>query len=93
MIPEVLDAVYLKQKITEGQDDAVDIILADRASGYYGVFISAGTITAPMLGSVIYENLLDKNWALTCEIFSLGAAIYFVIFTVFNVLPDVHKEK
>jgi hypothetical protein len=34
MIPEILDAIYSKQRIAEGQDDMVDVVLADRASGY-----------------------------------------------------------
>ena len=93
MIPEILDAIYSKQRIAEGQDDMVDVVLADRASGYYGVFICAGTITAPMAGSYLYESVLGKNWALTCDIFALVAAVFSVIYTVFNVLPDVHKEK
>jgi MFS family permease len=93
MIPEMLDAIYSKQKIAEGQNDMLDVVLADRASAYYGVFICAGTITAPMAGSFVYETILGKNWPLTCEIFALVAAIFSVIYTVFNVLPDVHKEK
>jgi MFS family permease len=93
MIPEILDAIYSKQKVIEGQDEILDVVLADRASGYYGVFNTAGTITAPIIGSFVYETLLGKNWPLTCDIFALAAAIYSVIYTVFNVLPDVHKEK
>ena len=93
MIPEMLDAIYSKQRIAEGQDDMLDVVLADRASAYYGIFNCWGTITAPMLGSYLYESLLEKNWPLTCDIFALVAAIFSVFYTVFNVLPDVHKEK
>jgi MFS family permease len=89
----MIDAIYAKQGIAEGSDEILDAVLADKASGYYGVFICAGTITAPLVGSFVYESLLNKNWALTCDIFSLVGAVYSLIFIVFNVLPDVHKEK
>ena len=70
----------------------LDVVLASRATGYYGVFFCAGSVTSPILGSFVYEKLFKKNWYHTCEVFALGAAIYSVIYTVFNVLPDVHKE-
>jgi len=55
MIPEMLDAIYSKQRISEGQDDMLDVVLADRSSAYYGIFNCWGTITAPMVGSYLYE--------------------------------------
>jgi MFS family permease len=70
----------------------LDMMLADRATGYYGLFFCAGSISSPIVGSFVYEKLLNENWAHTCEVFALAGALYCVIYTVFNVLPDVHKE-
>jgi sugar phosphate permease len=92
-LPEIIDAVYGKQKITEGEDEVVDAIISDRASGIYGLFYAAGTISAPLVGSFVYERLLDKNWAQTCDLFAAVGAIYALIFLVFNVVPDIHLEE
>ena len=91
-LPEIIDAVYAKQKLTEGEDDVVDAIVSDRASGIFGLFFAAGTISAPLVGSLVYERLLSKNWAQTCDTFAAVGAIYSLIFLLFNVLPDIHLE-
>jgi MFS family permease len=91
-LPEIIDAVYAKQKLTEGEDDVVDAIVSDRASGIFGLFFAAGTISAPLVGSLVYERLLSKNWAQTCDTFGAVGAIYSLIFLLFNVLPDIHLE-
>ncbi len=62
-LPEIIDAVYAKQKLIEGEDEVVDAIISDRASGIYGLFYAGGTISAPLVGSFVYESLLNKNWA------------------------------
>jgi len=93
ILPEIIDAVYSKQKITEGEDEVVDAIISDRSSGIYGLFYAAGTISAPLVGSFVYEHLLDKNWAQTCDLFAAVGAIYALIFLVFNVVPDIHLEE
>ena len=70
----------------------VDAIVSDRASGIFGLFFAAGTISAPLVGSLVYERLLSKNWAQTCDTFAAVGAIYSLIFLLFNVLPDIHLE-
>lgn len=92
-LPEIIDAVYGKQKIAEGDDEVVDAIISDRSSGIYGLCYAAGTISAPIVGSFVYERLLDKNWAQTCDLFAAVGAIYALIFLVFNVVPDIHLEE
>lgn len=91
-LPEVLDAIYAKQQLAEGENEAVDAILSDRASGQFGLFQCAGTISAPLVGSLVYQAT-KRAWPLTCEVFASVGAIYTLIFIVFNVIPDVHKEK
>jgi MFS family permease len=90
-LPEVLDSVYARQRLLEGADEVLDALVADRASGLYGVFICAGTILAPVVGSWVFSALGD-GWGQTCDVFSVVGGIWTVSYAVFNVLPDVHKE-
>ena len=55
VLPEIMDAVYCKEKLVEGEDEVLDAIVADRSAGYYGLFYAAGTISAPLAGSYVYE--------------------------------------
>ncbi len=45
-----------------------------------------------MLGSTIYRAL-DSNWFSTCDVMALIATAWTVIFFVFNIMPDLHKES
>ena len=65
--------------------------MADRASGLYGVFICAGTILAPVVGSWVF-SALGGAWGQTCDVFSVVGGIWTLTYAVFNVLPDVHRE-
>jgi hypothetical protein len=55
MLPEIIEAVYEKTELVEGEDENLDAVLADKASGLYFAFFSLGTITAPPMGSVVYD--------------------------------------
>jgi MFS family permease len=90
-LPEVLDSVYARQRLLEGADEVLDALVADRASGLYGVFICAGTILAPVVGSWVF-SALGGAWGQTCDVFSVVGGIWTLTYAVFNVLPDVHRE-
>ena len=90
-LPEVLDSVYARQRLLEGADEVLDALVADRASGLYGVFICAGTISAPVVGSAVF-SALGGAWGQTCDVFSVVGGIWTLSYAVFNVLPDVHRE-
>ena len=92
MLPEIIEAVYEKTELVEGEDENLDAVLADKASGLYFAFFSLGTITAPPMGSVVY-SLVNEDWAYTCDVFGIGGAIFTVIYLVFNLLPDIKKER
>jgi MFS family permease len=92
ILPEVLEAVYQKQELIEGEDEVVDGIVNDKAAALYGLFYALGAISAPLLGSFVYE-LLNRDWWYTCDVFACMSTIYVVVFFVFNVMPDIHKEK
>jgi MFS family permease len=92
MLPEIIEAVYEKTGLVEGEDENLDAVIADKASGLYFAFFSLGTIAAPPLGSVVY-SLLKEDWAYTCDVFGIFAAIFSIIYLVFNLLPDLKKEK
>ena len=92
MLPEIIESVYEKTEIVEGEDENLDAILADKASGLYFAFFSLGTITAPPMGSVVY-SIVKEDWAYTCDVFGIAAAIFTVVYLVFNLLPDIKKER
>lgn len=92
MLPEIIDSVYQKTGIVEGDDENLDALIADQASGLYFLFFSLGVILAPLLGSGIY-SLLSGDWAYTCDMFAVMPLIFTVCFLVFNVIPDIRKEK
>ncbi len=60
-LPEALDAVYIKRKIREGENEYIDCIISDKAAGLFGASMSCGLILAPVLGSVIYEHFKEIN--------------------------------
>lgn len=93
MLPEIIDSIYQKEGIIEGEDENLDAVIADKASGLYFAAFSLGVITAPSTGSFVYENLLNKRWEETCDVFGIFAAIFTVIYIVFNTLPDILKER
>ena len=90
IIPEVIDSIYHKNGIIEGEDEYIDGIISDKAAGLYGSFYSLGIIIAPLLGSLVYSQ---SNWYLTCDFFAIICACYIVIFFLGNVLPDIHKDR
>lgn len=70
----------------------MDAIINDKTAALYGTFYALGAIPGPLLGSAVY-SLLNNDWWYTCDVFAIASCIYSVIFLVFNVLPDIHKEK
>ncbi len=92
ILPEVIEAVYQKRGLVEGDDEVVDGIINDKAAALYGGFYAIGAIFAPLLGSQVYA-MLKNDWWYTCDVFACISSIYAVIFFVFNVMPDLHKEK
>ena len=54
ILPEIIDSVYQKTGIVEGEDDTLDALIADQASGLYFTFFSFGVILAPLAGSGVY---------------------------------------
>ncbi len=67
-------------------------MIADQASGLYFTFLSMGVVLSSIAGSGVYE-ILNNDWAYTCDVFAVAAGIYTILFLVFNVLPDISKEK
>ena len=70
----------------------IDGIINDKAAALYGGFYAIGAIFAPLLGSQVYA-MLSNDWWYTCDVFACISTLYAVIFFVFNVMPDLHKEK
>ena len=92
-MPEILDAVYHKESIVEGDDPVMDAIINDKAAALYGLFYAIGAIAAPLVGSMVYETIFHRDWWYTCDVFGIISTIYAIIFFLFNVLPDIHKDR
>ena len=92
-MPEVLDSVYLKQGIIEGEDENVDAVVSDKASGLYGSFLSGGLIVAPILGSLVYETIAKKLFTATTDVFALACLAWTLLFFICNYMLDIRKDK
>lgn len=42
LLPDALEAVFVKENIVEGQNEQVDQLISDYGSGLYGTFFSIG---------------------------------------------------
>ena len=93
----MIECLYEKYHIVEGQDDRVDALISDKAAGLYGSFYSIGMILSPILGSVVFEALEkhDEKYAFnkTCDLFALFTAVYTLFYFLLNVLPDYKCRK
>ena len=90
MLPDALEAVFIKEKIVEGEDDNLDQIISDYGSGLYGTFFSTGQILAPIVGSAIYDEIGFRS---TCD-FMTGVCLFWsLIFFIFNVGFNICKKE
>ena len=98
ILPEVIESVYINKELVEGDNENTDNIINDKAAALYGLFYAIGAIISPFIGSVIYNHKSPGHneygdWVFTCDVFGIASVAYAIIFLVFNVLPDIHKEK
>ncbi len=96
MLPEIMESIYQKEGIIEGEDENLDAIIADKASALYFTSFSLGVIIAPPTGGLVYDTLFrgtTNRWQKTCDVFGIAAGIFTAAFLIFNVLPDISKEK
>jgi hypothetical protein len=57
ILPEIIDSVYQKTGIVEGEDGTLDALIADQSSGLYFTFFCFGVMIAPLAGSGVYSLL------------------------------------
>ena len=98
ILPEVIESVYINKQLVEGDNENLDNIINDKAAALYGLFYAIGAIISPFIGSVIYNHKSPGpeeygDWVFTCDVFGIASVAYAIFFLVFNVLPDIHKEK
>jgi MFS family permease len=82
--------------LVEGDNEDLDNVINDKAAALYGLFYAIGAIISPVIGSMVYNHdpsAKNGDWVLTCDVFGVASAVYAIIFLVFNMLPDIHKEK
>ena len=97
ILPEIIDSIYIKQNLKEGEDERMDGAISDKSAGLYGSFYSIGMIISPIMGSLIYEHFegVDETNAFnkTCDVFALLTIVYTVLYVLVNVLPDIRNDK
>lgn len=90
-MPDALEAVFIKEGIVEGDNEAMDQLISDYGSGLYGTFFSTGQILAPIVGSAIFESI---GYRATTDLMTAVCLIWCVIFFSFNVgFTIFSKEK
>ena len=87
ILPEVIDSIYDHLGIDEGESEANDNDISDRASSLYGSFYYIGMMVSPVVGSLVYSS--TKSFNKTCDVFALFSLFYTVFFFLINILPDV----
>lgn len=91
IIPEMIDSIYLKENIKEGEDEYIDGVISDKAAGLYGSFLSVGLIASPIVGSIVYYAVGSFN--LTCDYFALATLGFTIIFLIGDVIVDIWYDK
>lgn len=95
ILPEMLDALYAAKGITEGENERMDMIIADKAAGLYGAFYSVGMILSPIIGSLAYEFFEGYNdkraFNKTCDLWAIGSLAFTLLYLCWNVLPDMRN--
>ena len=82
LLPDALEAVFIKEDIIEGENEYMDQLISDYGSGLYGTFFSTGQILAPIVGSAIFEQI---GYRQTTDLMTVVCLIWCVIFFIFNV--------
>ena len=102
VLPEMIDSIYISQRLREGDDEWMDGVISDKAAGLYGSFYSIGMIVAPISGSAVYEyfKVFDEDVPMeekrafnkTCDVFAAFTLGYAILYLLWNVLPDIRKD-
>jgi MFS family permease len=91
LLPDALEAVFIKEGIIEGENEATDQLISDYGSGLYGTFFSTGQIMAPIVGSAIFESI---GYRPTTDLMTAVCLIWCLVFFWFNVgFTIFSKEK
>jgi hypothetical protein len=54
ILPEIIDSVYHKHSLIEGENEVFDGFIGDKAAGLL-FFFSLAVITTPLMGSAVYS--------------------------------------
>jgi hypothetical protein len=90
LLPDALEAVFIKEEITEGKNEALDQLISDYGSGLYGTFFSTGQILAPIVGSAVYEAI---DYRPTTDVMTAVCLLWCLVFFSFNVGFGIFKNE
>lgn len=86
ILPEISDSIYENLGIKEGENEAIDEEICDRATSLYSSFYYTGMIVYPIVGSLVYSS--NKSFSKTCDVFALFSLIYIAFYFMINIVPD-----
>eukprot|EP00347_Sterkiella_histriomuscorum_P020522 403337480 len=90
LLPDAIEAVYIKENTIEGHNEYYDQLLNDMAAGLYGTFFSTGQILAPIVGGALYDAVGFRQ---TTDFMTIACLGYCLIFFIFNVGFRIFKEE
>jgi MFS family permease len=90
LLPDALEAVFIKEDIIEGHNEALDQLISDYGSGLYGTFFSTGQILAPIVGSAIFEQI---GYRPTTDFMTAVCLCWCLFFFVFNVGFSIFSKE
>lgn len=92
LLPDAIEAIYIKEKFVEGDNEIVDQILSDYGSGLYGTFFSIGMILAPIAGGALFD-FVGKDFRLTTDIMTAICIGWSLVFFIFNVGFRIYSQE
>jgi len=90
LLPDAIEAVYIKENMIEGQNEGYDQTLNDLSSGLYGFFFSTGQILAPIIGGALNDAV---HYRKTCDFMAFACIGYSIFFFIFNIGIFIFRDE
>jgi MFS family permease len=81
VLPEMIERMQVKLKISEGEDEILDGQLNDKINDMYGLIYAGSMFVSPLVGSALSSTYGVRK---TCDYVAAGNVAFFVLYFLFN---------